>query len=394
MSETLRPASVAEISTIVRGAVAAKRPLEVRGGGTKARLGRATQTAATLDTTGLTGITLYEPAELVIAARAGTPLADVEQTLAAKGQMLPFEPMDHRALLGSTGEPTIGGIVAAGVSGPRRIAVGACRDALIGAKFVNGRGEEIVSGGRVMKNVTGYDLLKVQVGAYGTLGVLTEVTFKILPLPLGAATLIVEGQHFEEAVTTLSGALGSPFEVSGAAWLPGDVGAPARTLMRLEIEDASIIYRAERLADELGVTARRVGAEDSAALWRDVRDVSRLAGDATTTIWRVSVAPTKAPAVVAAARGAGLVDMVADWGGGLLWLAMPGALADGGASTIRAAVRAAGGHATLTRAAEPVRSTVEPFEPQADGLMQLTKGLKSVFDAAGVFNPGRMYAGV
>jgi glycolate oxidase FAD binding subunit len=394
VSAPSRPGTVAELGGIVRDAAAAKRPFEVRGGGSKARLGRATQTAATLDVTGLAGITLHEPAELVIAARAGTPLAEVEAVLASKGQMLPFEPMDHRVLLGSTAEPTIGGIVAAGVSGPRRVAVGACRDALIGAKFVNGRGEEIVSGGRVMKNVTGYDLLKVQAGAYGTLGVLTEVTFKVLPLPLGTATLVVEGQPFEEAVATLSAALGSPFEVTGAAWMPGDATHPARTLMRLEIEEASIVYRGERLADDLGVSARRAGAEESAALWRDVRDVTRLSTDPSTTVWRVSVAPTKAPAVVAAARGAGLVDMLADWGGGLLWLAMPGSLPDGGQAAIRAATKAAGGHATLIRASEPVRASVAPFEPQADGLMRLTKGLKGVFDPAGVFNPGRMYAGV
>jgi glycolate oxidase FAD binding subunit len=380
---SLRPACVAELSSIVRSAAADRRPLEIRGGGTKAPIGRPVQAAATLDTGALTGITLYEPAEMVIAARAGTPLADIEAALAERKQMLPFEPADLRGLLGAGGEPTIGGVVAANLSGPRRIASGACRDALIGAKFVNGRGEEIVSGGRVMKNVTGYDLLKVQAGAWGTLGVLTEVTFKVSPAPAASGTLVLTGQGFAGAVAAMSAALGSPFEVSGAAYLPGP-----RTALRLEHVPESVAYRVGRLAEELSGFGewRLLGREASLALWREVRDVAPLAGG-DETVWRVSVAPSKAPRVVEAAQGAGARLALADWGGGLLWLAG----SDGRA--IRAALRATGGHATLVRPGADAGGA-DPFEPQSEPLMRLTRGLKAVFDPAGVLNPGRMYAGV
>ena len=383
---TERPASVPELSQIVRAAVADKRPLEIRGAGTKARIGRPVQASATLDMTALSGITLYEPAEMVIGARAGTPLAEIEAALAAKGQMLAFEPMDHRPLLGSSGAPTIGGIVAANVSGPRRIMSGACRDALIGAKFVNGRGEGIVSGGRVMKNVTGYDLLKVQAGAFGTLGVLTEVTFKVTPAPPDSGTLVFAGLSFADAVQLMSAALGSPFEVSAAAFLPG---SPSRTLLRLEHFAESVAYRARQLAAELSLfgAPRQLGRDESVAEWRDVRDAAPLAGG-DSTVWRVSVAPGKGPAVAAAAEAAGARLALADWGGALLWLEG----SDGRA--LRVALRATGGHATLIRASEEMRLSVEPFEPQGEALMRLTKGLKQVFDATGIFNPGRMYAGV
>jgi glycolate oxidase FAD binding subunit len=381
----LRPSSIAELSDIVRSAATERRPLEIRGGGTKARIGRPVQAAATLETGALTGITLYEPAEMVIAARAGTPLAEVEAALAAKKQVLPFEPADYRALLGSAGVPTVGGIVAANLSGPRRIAAGACRDALIGAKFVNGRGEEIVSGGRVMKNVTGYDLLKVQAGAWGTLGVLTEVTFKVAPAPADSGTIVLDGQGFAAAVAAMSAALGSPFEVSAAAYV---AGSPARTLLRLEHFPESVAYRAGRLAEELcGFGAwRLLGREESTALWREVRDVAPLAGT-DETLWRISVAPSKAPRVVSAADAAGARLALADWGGGLVWLAG----SDGRA--VRAALRETGGHAALVRPG-PEADGVDAFEPQSEPLMRLTRGLKQVFDPAGVLNPGRMYAGV
>lgn len=396
MTDTIhRPSSVAEIEAIVRDAAAQRRPIEIRGGGTKARLGRVMQTAATLDMTGITGITLYEPSELVISARAGTPLREVVAALESKGQMLAFEPMDHRALLGSAGEATIGGIVAAHVSGPRRIQAGACRDALIGAKFVNGKGEEIVSGGRVMKNVTGYDLLKVMAGAHGTLGVLTEVTFKVLPKPAAAATLVFEGLDEIRAIALLCAALGSPFEATGAAHLPTKDGAPARTCLRLEGFATSLAYRAERVADELTAygTPKQLDTEASLALWAEIRDVTTFADRQERTVWRISTAPKRGPAVATAIRQAGDAEVIYDWSGGLVWVAVAGA-PDGGQKAVRDAVCAAGGHATLMRAPEDLRLALEPFEPQGEALMALTRGLKQAFDPAGILNPGRMYAGV
>jgi len=390
MSAPMMPRSVAETCEAVRAAAADGRPIEIRGGGTKARLGRPMQTSATLDTRGLAGITLYEPAEMVIAARAGTPLADVEAALAEKGQVLPFEPMDHRALLGSGGAPTVGGIVAAAVSGPRRISAGACRDALIGTKFVNGRGEEIVSGGRVMKNVTGYDLLKLQAGAYGTLGVLTEVTFKVLPKPPAATTLVYRGLDARAAARLMTAAVASPFEVSGAAHLPD-----GRTCLRLENFPEALDYRSARLGDLLKAhgAPERLGGDETAALWAAIRDVTALSGEEPRTVWRVSTAPARGPEVAEAVRRAVAAEVLFDWSGGLVWLAVSDA-SDGGQAAVRAAVKASGGHATLMRAPEAARGALDPFEPQPDALMRLTAGLKRSFDPAGIFNPGRMYAGV
>src|SRR5918997_1979277 len=240
---THTPATEQDACAIIAEAAARRTPLAVAGGATKAAIGRPAQTEATLSSAALTGVTLYEPAELVIAARTGTPLAEVVRTLAEKGQQLPFEPMDYRPLLGSTGEPSIGAVAAANISGPRRIVAGAARDSLIGVRFINGRGEAIKSGGRVMKNVTGLDLLKLMAGSWGTLGFLTEVTFKVLPRPERAATLVLLGLDDARAVEALCAAAASPFEVTGAAHLPAALDGEARALVRIEGFSFSVDYR-------------------------------------------------------------------------------------------------------------------------------------------------------
>ena len=367
------------------------------GGGTKTGLGRPPQDEATLSAAGLTGITLYEPAEMVVAARAGTSLAEVEALLAERGQMLPFEPMDHRALLASAGEPSFGAVAAINNSGPRRINAGAARDSLIGVRFVNGRGQVIKSGGRVMKNVTGLDLVKLMAGSWGTLGLLTEVTFKVLPKQEQTATLVLPGLADTAAVEALSAALGSPFELTGAAHLPAGIGGPeARTLMRVEGFAKSVAYR----LGELRRLLRRYGepgiveGEEGAALWRGVRDATPLAEPREAAIWRISTAPTRGPAVTAAIAAGRAARWFYDWGGGLIWLATD-ASDDAGAATIRAAVKAAGsGHATLIRAPDTLRAAVPVFEPLPEPLMRITAGIKAAHDPAGIFNPGRMYAGV
>ncbi|CAX27444.1 putative glycolate oxidase subunit GlcE [Methylorubrum extorquens DM4] len=391
------PASEQEAAAIVAQAAGRSEPLRLVGGGTKAALGRPPQDEATLAATGLTGITLYEPAEMVVAARAGTPLAEVEALLAGRGQMLPFEPMDHRPLLGSTGEPTFGAVAAANNSGPRRINAGAARDSLIGVRFVNGRGQPIKSGGRVMKNVTGLDLVKLMAGSWGTLGLLTEVTFKVLPVQEQVATLVLPGLSDAAAVEALATALGSPFELTGAAhWPAGIGGSEPRTLMRVEGFAKSVDYR----LGELRRLLRRYGAaqvvegEESTALWRAVRDATPLAEPRETAIWRISTAPTRGPAVTAAIAAERAARWFYDWGGGLIWLATD-ASDDAGAAVIRAAVKAAGsGHATLVRAPETLRAAVPVFEPLPEPLMRISAGIKAAHDPAGIFNPGRMYAGV
>jgi len=397
MPEVLSPRDEAEVAELVAAANRSKEPLAIIGGGTLAAVGRPTQTAATLSTTRLAGVTLYEPSELVLSARAGTPLAAIEQLLAEKAQRLPFEPMDHRQLLGSSNEPTIGGIVAANVSGPRRIQVGAARDSLIGVRAVTGAGDVVKSGGRVMKNVTGYDLVKFLAGSYGTLAVLSEVTFKVLPAPETESTLVFSGLDDEVAVAAMATAIGSPFSVSGAAHHPAYSREPARTFIRIEGFFASVDARAARLIAELAGFGppERLDGGTSAQLWRAIRDVEFLGFSPKVPIWRISTRPTDAPTVVETVRRSLDCRVLYDWGGGLIWLA-GGTGEDGGAAVVRAAVAAAGtgGYATLVRAARDVRAAVDVFQPLDPALMALTKRLKQTFDPVGVLNPGRMYEGV
>lgn len=390
------PTTEAQACAVVKSVVDNAVPLTLRGGGTRAGLGRPAQAASTLSSAGLTGITLYEPAEMVIAARAGTPLALVQETLAERGQMLPFEPMDHRALYGSEGEPTIGAIAACNISGPRRINAGAARDSLIGVRLVNGRGEMIKSGGRVMKNVTGLDLVKLLSGSHGTLGFLTEVTFRVLPRPERIVTLQWSGLSDSDGVALLCKALGSPFEPMAAAHLPaGLAGDASCTLLRLENFSDSIEYRSGELAlllGEYGVPERLEGAAPT-ALWTDIRDASFFAGS-DEAVWRFSLAPTNGPKAAAAiARMVPAARCFYDWGGGLVWLAAP-ADGDAGAAAIRAALKPLGGHATLVRAPDAIRATVDVFQPLAEPLMRVTAGIKKSFDPAGIFEPGRIYAGI
>lgn len=390
------PTTEAQACAVVKSVVDNRVPLVLRGGGTRADLGRPAQVASTLSSGGLTGITLYEPAEMVIAARAGTPLQLVQETLAERGQMLPFEPMDHRPLLGSDGTPTIGAVAACNISGPRRINAGAARDSLIGIRMVNGRGEMVKSGGRVMKNVTGLDLVKLVCGSYGTLGFLTEVTFRVLPKPAAIATLQWRGLSDGQGVALLSKALGSPFEPMAAAHLPaGLAGEEALTLLRLENFPDSIEYRSGELSlllGEYGVPDKLEG-EPMAALWRHIRDANFFAGTQE-AVWRLSLKPTDGPkAASAIARMLPGARWFYDWGGGLVWLAVP-VDGDAGASAIRAALKPLGGYATLVRAPDAVRASVDVFQQLSEPLMRVTAGIKKSFDPAGILEPGRMYAGV
>ena len=373
----LIPSDESELAAAVAGASG---PVRVAGGGTRA-VGM-TAAAEVLSTAGLRGIVLYEPGALTLVARAGTPLAEVEAALAVEGQRLPFEPMDHRALLGTEGDPTIGGVVAANVSGPRRVQAGACRDSLIGVRLVDGAGTVVKNGGRVMKNVTGYDLVKLMAGSHGTLGVLTEVAFKVLPETAARATLILRGLEPARAVEAMSAALTSPFEVTGAAHGPWDAGEDA-TLIRIEGFEASVDYRAARLR-ELLVRFGEVDIERDPArisgIWRQVRDVLPLAsreGD----VWRMSVKPSDTAALVEAVAPA---ECLLDWGGGLVWaLAVP-------ETDLRARLGRFGGHATLVRAAPETKRALGVFHPEPAPLAAIAAGLRRKFDPRGILNPGMM----
>jgi glycolate oxidase FAD binding subunit len=302
--------------------------------------------------------------------------------------------MDHRTLYGTAGEPTIGGLVAGNISGPRRISAGAARDALIGLRFVNGRGEIVKSGGRVMKNVTGLDLVKLQCGAHGTLGLLTEATFKLLPKPEYEASLVIRRLDDKRAIEALSLALGSPFAVSGAAHISAGMGREfPRTFLRVEGFRDSVAYRVAALIallEQFGAK-HALEEEDSTRIWDAVRDATFLSNPVEAALWRISLSPSKAADFIAKV-GARAIAHFYDWGGGLVWLSSQASAE--AAAAIRAALAPFGGHATLVRAPENLRASVDVFEPLSAPLMRIAAGLKASFDPDGVFNFGRMYKGV
>lgn len=387
--EIFAPTDEVALAAMVAEAARRGTPLRIRGGGTRLSLGNPVEAKAELHLSGLTGITLYEPAALTIGARAGTPIAGIEAALAAEGQHLPFEPADWRRLLGSEGEPTIGGAIACGVSGPRRIQAGSARDAAIGMRFVDGTGAIVRNGGRVMKNVTGYDLVKLMCGAFGTLGVLAEIVFKVLPRPEAASTLVLQGLDDARAIAALSAALASPFDVNGAAHLPEDRAGQTRTCIRVEGFVSSVKYRMARLQEILAPFGEAEILSDPQAhadIWRSVRDVEAF-GNRDGAVWKLSLRPSHAPALVAALRAELDLDAMYDWGGGLVWLLTP-QKGDTGASLIRGAVAARGGHATLMRARQEIRRTVPAFQPEAPAIAAISRGIRARFDPAGIFNPG------
>lgn len=388
-------------------AAAEEKPVEVYGHATKRGVGRPVQAEAELDLSGLSGVTLYEPEELVLSARAGTPLSDIDALLREHKQMLAFEPMDFGPLFGAArGRGTIGGVLAANSSGPRRIKLGAARDHILGINAVSGRGEAFKSGGRVVKNVTGYDLSKGLAGSWGTLAVATDVIFKVLPRAEASTTLVVAGLDDESAVAALCHAMATPWDVSGAAHLPEEIvgevpdaafasGSKAATLIRVEGFAESVDYRAEKLTALIG----RLGAvtvleaDASEATWRALRDAEAF-GTTSHPVWRISVAPSAGPAVIAALTYNHTVRHYYDWSGGLVWIEVADAGDDGLAREVRIAVAAAGGgHATMMRGSPVVRSAIAPFEPQPAPLAALSQRLKTQFDPHGILNPGRMISG-
>jgi glycolate oxidase FAD binding subunit len=399
-----RPSSAHEVKEIVAGALADETPLLVLGAASKERFGRPLDLPC-LRVDGLSGISSYEPEELVMTIAAGTPMAEIEARLADNRQQLAFEPADYGALLdGEPGLGTIGGVLGCNLSGPRRIKAGAARDHFLGVQAVTGRGELIKAGGRVVKNVTGYDLCKLLAGSFGTLAVMTEVSVKVLPAAEETLTLLLAGLGPADGLGALRAAMASAHDVSGAAYLPpaaaarSAVAAAAGTgvaALRLEGPGPSLRHRADALKDLLRLPAGEIDELDtprSQALWREVRDVALL--PTTGALWRISAAP---------GAGAALLDALAplhgqwlaDWAGGLLWLApdeaVAGGLGDGGADMIRGALASLGGHATLIRADGRLRANVDVFQPQAVPLARLSARVKESFDPRHILNPGRMY---
>jgi len=408
MAETLRPENGAQLRDVLRWAAAEEQPLAVAGTGSKAALGRPTNVSARLELAGLSGITNYEPEELVLTANAGTPIAEVRAALDEHGQVLGFDPPDYSALLGGRGSGTLGGVIATNLSGPGRIKSGAARDHLLGFSGVSGRGESFKSGGRVVKNVTGYDLGKVIAGSFGTLAALEEVSVKVVPKPEKVRTVVLFGLDDAAASAVLRDCANSAFEPSALAHLPADIAAESSvsyiagakssvTAVRLEGPAASVLERAAKLRtlhDARGASEELHG-HFSGMFWAEVRDVLPFTRGAFAgcQVWRLSVPPAAGPEVAVKLRQGAKGACYFDWAGGLIWLAiLP--RGDAAHDSVRAAIGETGGHATLIRAAEEVRARVPVFQPEPAPLAALTMRLKEAFDPRRVLNPGRMYQGV
>ncbi|MBN8988095.1 MAG: FAD-binding protein [Rhizobiales bacterium] len=409
--DTLRIRDAQDVEDAVRAAIASEQPLEIVGHGSRRLIGQPMATNAVLELSALNAVTAYEPNELIITVEAGAPLADVQSLIDSKNQQFAFEPMDTSVLLGVSGAGTIGGMIGAGLAGPRRIRAGGARDHLLGAHAVSGFGDSFKTGGRVVKNVTGYDLCKLLAGSWGTLAVMTEVTLKVMPKPESERTLVLRGLDDIAAVRAMTAALGSPYDVSGAAHLPNSafraaagafsgLGAPGQavTLLRLEGIAASAADRGH----SLGKTLAPFGAVEilqdatSAAVWSSIRDVLPFAADGALgawPVWRIVCPPAAGGALgQQLARDTG-GDVIYDWAGGLIWAALP-PRPDAQAALVRQRVEAAGGHAMLVRASELVRRNVDVFHPQSAGVAALSERVRSSFDPKNILNRGRLLRAV
>jgi len=405
--DTLKVRDAADVEQAVRAAIAGEQPLEIVGHGSRRLIGHPTATNAVLDLSALNAVTSYEPNELIITMEAGAPLADVMSLIDSKDQQFAFEPVDTAILLGTSGSGTIGGMIGAGLAGPRRIRAGGVRDHLLGAHAVSGFGDSFKTGGKVVKNVTGYDLCKLLAGSWGTLAVMTEVTLKVMPRPESERTLVLRGLDGLAANRAMTAALGSPFDVSAAAHVPasalrGEVGGldalgsprEAVTLLRLEGITASAAHRAAALAKALLPfgTAQVLADAASAAAWRSLRDVEPFAAAGALgawPVWRIVCPPASGGALgQALARETG-GEVIYDWGGGLIWAALP-PKADAHAALVRRRADDAGGHATLLRASEQVRRNVDVFHPQPGGLADLSERVRLSFDPKRILNRGRI----
>lgn len=422
MGDRFKPESIEQVAEVVSWAAAENTPIEILGRGSKAALGRPMQTEYSLDLSALTGITLYEPDELVLSARAGTPMAEIEAALAEENQYLAFEPADYGPLLnGSAGDSattgSLGGVMSCNLAGPRRIKSGAARDHFLGLKGVSGRGEIFQAGGRVVKNVTGYDLMKLHAGAYGTLSALTDITVKVLPAPEKTRSVLLFGLDDSMAVKAMTQALGSSHEVSAAAYLPAQIAKgfetshfpdadKSVTVIRVEGPGPSVSHRCTALRNELGAEteSNELHSHNSVSLWTYIRNVmpfalsGQEAPGESDAVWRISVPPASGADYVTGLKQ-GLGDQATglryyfDWSGGLIWLSLPEG-EDAQQQAVRAALNPFGGHATMIRASADLRNRVAVFQPLDLGIGALSSRVKKSFDPHGIMNPGRMYAGV
>ncbi|RCK47666.1 glycolate oxidase [Thalassospira profundimaris] len=411
MTETISPTSPAQLREAIAWAVADKVPLEIIGQGSKRAYGHDVSASHVLDMSKLTGILFYQPEELVISAHAGTPLAEIAAVLAENNQQFHFEPGDFPSLLGdgvASRSGTLGGLVACNLSGPRRLKVGAARDHVLGFGAISGRGEDFKSGGRVMKNVTGFDLSKLMAGSFGTLAVMHTITLKAMPQPETTRTVIIACDDVSSAGQAMTAAMGSENEVSGAAWVPAsliagcckdaaalEIATSAQNCLALRLEgpEQSVSWRADALSRLLGTIGDHaiVPVADSLTLWQAIADVTPFQGR-DGILWRISVPPASGAAVVGAIRapaGLGQLDVMLDWAGGLVWAQC--AQCDASMAVhIREIVQKAHGNATLVRAPSNIRREIPAFQPLSPEIMRINQKISENFDPVGILNPGRM----
>ncbi|WP_024514146.1 FAD-binding protein [Bradyrhizobium sp. Tv2a-2] len=409
--DTLKIRDARDVEEAVRAAIAGEQPLEIIGHGSKRLVGQVTATNAVLDLSPLNAVSAYEPQELIITVEAGAPLSDVMSLLDSKNQQFAFEPVQLADLLAAPDDGTIGGMIGAGFAGPRRIKAGGVRDHLLGAHAVSGFGDSFKTGGKVVKNVTGYDLCKLLAGSWGTLAVMTEVTLKVMPRPEAESTLLIRGLDPLAANRAMTAGLGSPFDVSAAAHVPAsalhgevaglvEVGSPgeAVTLLRLEGIAASVRHRAGLLTETLKPfgAVELVEEAPSQAAWGAIRDVRTFAASGPLgawPVWRIVCPPASGGALgEALARETG-GEMIYDWGGGLIWAALPpqsNARPDGQATLVRQRANALGGHAMLVRGSVELRSQIDVFHPQPAGLAALSERVRNSFDPRRILNRGRL----
>ncbi len=411
MSDTFRPETEAQVIDAINWAVAERRTFDVRGGGAKRAYGRSAETTDVLDLGAFSGISDYDPSELVLTAGAATPMAEIEARLAEAGQQLAFEPGDLGSLHGQASSAgTLGGVIACNLAGPRRLKAGAARDHILGFNAVSGRGEAFKSGGRVVKNVTGFDLSKLMAGSLGTLAVMTEITVKALPVAERVRTVLIgwasDVACDDDAVTAMTEAMASPHEVSGAAHLPGAAagrsavdyvagGHRPMTAIRVEGPASSVAHRCNELSQILKKYGEieELHTANSRTLWREIADVAYFAENHDRQVWRISTRPADGAQVARRILDEHPGEAFYDWAGGLIWLALDSA-ADAHALSVRDILAGVGGHATLVRADDRVRGRVAVFEPQHGAVAAITRRIKDGFDPSGVLNPGRMYDGI
>ncbi len=382
MVEIFAPKSDVELADVVSSGG----PFAVEGLGSKRGYGRIVEGLPVLSLAAFQGVEAYEPEELVLEAGTATPLRVIQKLLQEKNQMLAFEPPDYSHLWGTSHSGSLGGLLAAGLAGPRRIKAGSVRDHVLGMRGVTGRGEIFKAGARVVKNVTGYDMPKLMAGSLGTLAALTSVTFKVLPAPEMEETVLVSVRDDAEAMRVMSDALQSSGEISAAAHVPGE-----GTYLRFEGISVSVAARRDRYVSALKLNCEVINAEASRAIWAKIRDCRSIMQDATRALWRISVAPMQGAAIAMQISAKSDARYFFDWGGGLLWMSLPSD-GDGGAALVRSAFTE--GHATLFAAPDELRRRLDVFQPQAPTLAALTARVKSALDPMAKLNPGRMYRGV